>query len=398
MIQEGSGQAGYSGENAFIEAHYYDGGLRHQAIATSAGRPKWAPTADFVGFRDEIKLQADDFAVEIVKFRSKASSVAWLGVYRLSPDAKFGNRNNHVGVGLWLRDLFPHDGEVLIDGLFSLLTKLRDDPFDEFAESSRKFLNGFLIKVVSPYTQLAEPLAGMIPAKSKAHGTIGLDVPRNDAFQDRLNNAVYRAFFLDPSHREASRLLLHIHSGKGAFGVIAKDDFSAEVVRVLPAAFSQQAEMLDDVKAAYAQLEAERDKLDATVEKLEAERRNLSDNLTMALREHEELRRAVEDDDQLKRFSQLNDGLKEIRRSIVVVERSLPDMQRNLAREFQSAVNTVLQSSGHLYKSPIDPILRKPEPTPRSGDLNWVLIVPLVLCFITIVAGGVYLIYRLLVP
>jgi hypothetical protein len=394
-VQNRSVDTGYSSENAFIEAHYYDGGLRHRAIATSADRPKWAPAADFVGFRDEIKLQHDELAVEIVKFSNKTSSVCWLGVYGLAPDAKYGNRNNHAGVGIWLRDLFPHDGEVLIDGLCSLLNKLRDSSFDEFAEASKKFIIGFLEKIVSAYVQLEAPLTGMIPATSQTYATIGLNVPRSEGYHSRLNSAVYRAFFLAPNHEEASRLLLHIHTGKGAFGAVAQDDFSTDIVRVLPAAFSQQAAMMDGLKAVLAKLEAERDELDATIDKLEADKRNLADNLAVTKREHEELRKAVEEDDELQRYSRLNDGLIQIRRSIEGVERSLPDIQRNLAREFQNVVASVRQPNDYGYRNPPQTNTRRQEPAPPEGDWNWPLIMLLAVIFITLTVSG-YLIYRML--
>lgn len=385
-------------DNAFIEAHYYDGGLRHRAIATSTERPKWAPAAEFVGFRDEIKLQHDDLAVEIVKFKSKANSVAWLGVYGLAPDAKYGNRNNHAGVGLWLRDLFPHDGEVLIDGLCSLLTKLRDASFDEFAETSKKFLIGFLGKIVSPYTQLAEPLAGMIPATSQTYATIGLNIPRGDTYHNRINSAVYRAFFLNPSQEETSRLLLHIHAEKGAFGTDASDDFSADVVKVLPVAFSQQAAMLDNMKAAFSKLEAERDELDAAVDKLQTESGDLFEKLTINTREHEEYRRAVEENDDLKRFTRLNDGLIQISRSIEELERSLPVMQRNLVREFHNIVTSVRPQIDLSYGNPVRSTINRPESLPSNQALNWPFIILALFNFIAFIGVGGYFLYRQLFP
>jgi hypothetical protein len=102
----------------FVEAHYYAGGLRHLPFGT-ARRPSWAPAEDSVGFQDEFQLEEGDGAVELRRFEL-GDRVTWIAVYYRSVDTKLGDRQNHAGVGIWLRNGIVADPAACLYGLSNL--------------------------------------------------------------------------------------------------------------------------------------------------------------------------------------------------------------------------------------------------------------------------------------
>lgn len=112
-----TGEPAAASERYFMEAHYYDGGLRTRPLAVDK-RPGWAPADDSVGFRNEFPLNAGDRVVEFCRWSRRNERGTWVGVFVPSVDSQFGNRQNHAGVGLWMRDrhlIYPSD---LLDVLF----------------------------------------------------------------------------------------------------------------------------------------------------------------------------------------------------------------------------------------------------------------------------------------
>jgi len=85
-------------DKAFLEYHFYSGGLRTEAFSLSGARPEWAPPPDWVGFRNEFSLGPENRVVEVVKFDTDEGPVTWFGVYQASPDKVFGDRKNHTGL------------------------------------------------------------------------------------------------------------------------------------------------------------------------------------------------------------------------------------------------------------------------------------------------------------
>ena len=113
-------------EHAFLEGHYYSGGLRYHAYVAGT-RPSWAPPADSVGFRDEFELEEGASAIELRRFRFNGAVVSFVGVFYRSIDAKFGDRGNHAGMGAWFRDVIPFDFNGLLAGLEQLAERIAED-------------------------------------------------------------------------------------------------------------------------------------------------------------------------------------------------------------------------------------------------------------------------------
>lgn len=342
-MSSGASDSVFENGRAFVEAHFYDGGLRNTVVANSANRPSWAPDFQWVGFRDETRLEGSDIAVEIVKFASSSTSIAWIGVYTHATDAKYGDRNNHAGVGVWLRDYFPHDPEILIDGLGKLLKKLKKGSLDDFTNASNKFVRGFLDRIISPYVQLAAPLDGLPPATGQTFSTVSYFVPKDDKVDSRLNDLFYRAFFLHPNADGASRMLIHVSEFDRTSGFVShqSEGFDSDLVKLLPTAFGDQAREIERLAVQRTTLDKELYNLDIKVDALHGERDALLSKLDAASQEHEEFKKSIEDNDELKRFAAIHGGVSKLQQTTEEILRIIPELQRGIVKEVHSELNRI---------------------------------------------------------
>ena len=115
--------------DAFVEAHYYPDGIEHQHFPRSMPRPLWAPPNDRVGLRNEFPVVGNACAVEWCRLMTASGDmVTWLALYRPAVDARDGNRENHAGIGVWLRGPVEFNATDILKSLKNLLekTKLAD--------------------------------------------------------------------------------------------------------------------------------------------------------------------------------------------------------------------------------------------------------------------------------
>lgn len=142
----------------FLEAHYYSGGLRHYAYHLGPARPPWAPRSDTVGFFDEFPLEGEDAAVEIKRVELDGNRLTWIAVYYRSVDQKLGDRRNHAGVGVWLKDLVPTSVQELLYGLDQLARFIaREINPEALDEHARVFLSDqFLPTYVKPLSAFGD--------------------------------------------------------------------------------------------------------------------------------------------------------------------------------------------------------------------------------------------------
>ncbi|MEA3003556.1 MAG: hypothetical protein QOH81_2344 [Sphingomonadales bacterium] len=154
---------------SLVEAHSYAGGLRHTPFCPDGPRPDWAPPADSVGWRDEFELEAADTVIEFSQRQHDGDVVTWLAVYKRSVDARFGDRNNHAGVGVWLSRNRIADARALLLSLdgFAVTLAANPDPslltekIADFA-SNRRFLQSYLV----PADSLPPDWGGAPPSSS----------------------------------------------------------------------------------------------------------------------------------------------------------------------------------------------------------------------------------------
>ena len=91
----------------------------------------------------------------------------------------------------------------------------------------------------------------------------------------------------------------------------------------------------------------------------------------------------------------MDEGLNQIRRSIESVNRSLPEMERNLGREFQSAIKSIPRSpGGYGQGSPVPHPTRRPLPPQPRDEWNWPFIIPAALILVTLIGVAGYFLYR----
>jgi len=404
-LTSGTSTSPFEEGNAFAEAHFYDGGLRNKVVAQSTERPNWAPQYDWVGFRDEVRLQNGDYAVEIVKFAKGDASVSWIAIYTHAPDAKYGDRNNHAGVGVWLRDHFPHKPGLLLDGIRTLLDKLKNGSDEEFATASKKLLKGYLSRWVSPYAQLAFPLNGLPTAQGQGYGTHSYFVLQNDQTESRITDLINRAFFLHPDDQDSSRMLIHVSASTTSAGFDNHDrsDFDVELMRHLPGALTEQFQKISRLTAQSEKLTQEQDVLHSEIDKLQAERASLISDLESSKRSYEDFKQSIEQNDELKRYATIHNGLARVQETANEIIRSMPMLQRVITDEIRSEARKALANrpSQTQPSYPIDnpqPSHSRPQPS-RGYEIDWVrslLIVLVGLVSLGIIIFGFYSLFNYL--
>ena len=115
--------------DVFVEAHYYSGGICYQHFPRSMPRPAWAPRSDQVGLRNEFPVVGNACAVEWCRLlTASGDKVTWLALYRPAVDAVLGSRENHAGIGVWLRGPVEFSATEVLKSLNVALkaTKLGD--------------------------------------------------------------------------------------------------------------------------------------------------------------------------------------------------------------------------------------------------------------------------------
>ena len=88
--------------NVAFEVHFYQSGRKKILFGHEGARPSWLPPSDWTGFRQEVTLDRDEYAVEATRFLVDGRYVFWLAVYKADVDTSFGNRDNHSGIGMWV--------------------------------------------------------------------------------------------------------------------------------------------------------------------------------------------------------------------------------------------------------------------------------------------------------
>lgn len=394
-------------QSAFIEYHYYKGGLRTEFVALEQDRPAWAPPPDWVGFRSEFVLQGSDLVIEVVKFGAPSSVVTWIGIYQHSPDQVYGDRQNHAGIGVWLFNKFPTAPYELVEGLRKLLELFLSDSSNKFSATVRHFLSEYIGGYVAELTQLPPPLNGMRLANSQLLTTFQYQVQRDaENWQKRLNDLFFRLYFLYPEGREENRALIYIPSTPtvagavtSAFEVFKKERFISEFLPKVPVAFTSQAKAIVELEKKSLVSEASVGQLLNKVSQLETVVANERDVRTSVERQYNDLKQSLEENDELKRFAILNQGISQLKSQVAAVEREMQSIRKNVSGDIERAmrpstmpgnvrpqfnVNTT-QNTERLAKS------RELNRKSNSWNISWITVVTIAVITLILIGLLIYM-------
>jgi hypothetical protein len=233
--------------SSFLEAHYYEGGLRHRDYSLGTSRPAWAPPADVVGFADEFMLAADTAAVEVRRLLHNERRLTWIAVYHASVDARLGDRRNHAGMGIWLDELTVADARSLLHGLDVIARKLAEsvNP-DGVAAPATEFLRDFVPKYLLPLGELPN-LPGLIFASGRLSATrLAFVQTEQPLGESRLvGDEVLAALYSAPQPEDASRQLICVSRSplssrdESRFHKVSDaDDAASKILQALPSAMA----------------------------------------------------------------------------------------------------------------------------------------------------------------
>ncbi|CAN1516528.1 hypothetical protein MCEREM21A_00959 [Sphingomonadaceae bacterium] len=333
--------SGTYADPAFLEYHFYKGGLRIEAFSVSDLRPSWAPPAEWVGFRDEFTLDPEDRVLEIVKFEGNCGPIAWIGIYEAAPDQVYGDRKNHAGIGVWLLGRYPHEPSLLVDALRSLLDLARKDDGTRLPLQGKTFLSNYLKDYVADYIMLPRPLGGLEHATNQIVSTLVWQLNVSDnKFEKDLDDLFHRIFFVLPEQdAKNSRALILLSSRKDSRNFSENNqkfnELSLDIIKNISAAFSEQNQIISDMKE---NLRVELKNLEDMDFKFDQINSELNYNISRAEEAELQLKNLhviLEDDDGRRQFSILQSSISDVMNSIMQIDRKLSNLQKDITIEIK---------------------------------------------------------------
>jgi hypothetical protein len=343
-------ESGANADPAFLEYHFYKGGLRIDAFSVSGTRPAWAPPAEWVGFRDEFTLDSEDRVLEIVKFEGNCGPIAWIGIYEAAPDQVYGDRRNHAGIGVWLLGRYPHEPLLLVDALRALLDLARKDDGQRLPMQAKAFLTSYLKDYVADYIMLPRPLGGLDHAKNQIVSTLVLNLNvRDSTFEKDLDDLFHRMFYILPE-KEArnSRALIMLSSEKdaGNFSESKKEfsELSADIIRNIPSAFKEQSKIISDLQNRLQVELTNIQEMDLKFDKISSELNYTISRAEEADLQLRNLHAILEEDDGRRQFSILQSSISDLISSVGQIDRKLNNFQRDILLEIKRDLKPTNQS------------------------------------------------------
>ncbi|HZG45233.1 MAG TPA: hypothetical protein VEZ41_03060 [Allosphingosinicella sp.] len=329
-----------------LEQHYYEGGLKVRVLGTDPSRPSWVPPSEWVGFRNEVPLRVGDYVVEFVRFRHGENVITWVGLFHPSIDVKYGDRQNHAGIGVWLLDR-----DVLHGG--ALLQSLRSFGGNEGAGASEnaaaidRFVSEFLETLVISRLDLPHPLGGWPPARGEIIDTALFEAAAPDeeaAWALAAQQLLRLTILADNVAAQARAIVLIPHGGGGTRGLqpIGKN-LAVDIVRALPGAFAAVLAGSEVVaREAAGAIELARSR-DAEA----AEARSRSEGLELRARELAQevtaLRSALDQSEPAQHYAAIRQALREVTNGIDEVNASVRDARRDLGGQIERLRQARLQ-------------------------------------------------------
>jgi hypothetical protein len=385
----------------FVEHHYYNGGLRVDAVSLSTNRPGWAPDADWVGFRDEIALDAQDRVLEVVKFGTGQNVVVWIGIFESALDQKYGDRKNHAGVGVWLWNGYPKEPSLLIDALGGLLTIAKRNEQDKFKKKAHEFLSSYLEGYIGAYEAIPSPFGGLQCATSPVQSSIVEHLNTKDpTFEEKLNDYVHRLFFLIPDDQAKNSRALLLLTPKDVRQPKAVQHHPGRLIpqllSTIPSVFQSQTSTIEQLQLNLGEAHKAIEELDLNVDRLESELLSVRTRAESSEKLLTDLQTSLNENDELKRFSLLQTGIESVNNSVGRLDTRLggirQDIVRDVVREMRSIAATApnptpagpasgfRQQHNHLVAG--SNLAKKGK---QSGDISWALVGVVVLILLLLI-------------
>lgn len=376
---------------AFLETHFYDGGLRFQSLPRDLPRPDWAPAPDRVGFRDEFPLLDGDHVVELSWHRSGASVVTWLGVYRKSVDRTFGDRKNHAGAGLWLRDRQLLDSHGALQGLDQFAEAVASAGTDvtQLSDGADQFLSDFMPSRLADAGSFPTGLCRM-PGPSALSGQQRFFVAHAselDAAWKLAAEQVDALCYLASDGEELSRALILVSTQdpagrefpRGVPEPVAPTSWTTLLKR-LPEVCADLAARERSDAARLAALSSERERLAAALGTSEQNGRDLSAKV-------EALETQIANSETLRAYARVEKELGETRRTFADLRASLNSLDVRLDRAL-SRVPSGRSETTRVQSSPPARLESRRDSPPVTHMPGWI-IVALVGSFVLLLFAGV---------
>ena len=326
--------------SAFLEAHYYSGGLRQHCVSTTGERPTWAPRPEAVGFRNEFLLFENDAVIEFQRRTHQGSRITWIALYGPSTDETLGERANYSGVGVWLRDLSIVDTRSVIHALKQLKNVL-GTPFNPIKLDSQasKFLTDWLPKYVRPFQEYLPGFPGVQYSTGQLLATKLYSVSQTsqpDPY-DCVADHLLKLSFHPISSSELPRSLICISDGRNKrpaeprMEIISPDtDIVSEFISIIPDTISESSKMLSVLAQNNQKLEQINRESAETI-------RHLSATIDGTVRDRDELRDRL---DTIERGRPPMPHSADIEKILISINRI--DRRMEQAREQEEYTNTDL--------------------------------------------------------
>lgn len=349
----------------FLEAHYYSGGLRFAPLGTGGVRPIWAPDASRVGFRDEVALLEGDAAIEFYRIIHEREKLTWVGIFYRSVDDKFGDRQNHAGMGVWLRGYQVVDAEKLLYGLRQFAQGIAENSSaDDLEQKAYDFLNRFLGRYVAAHDAYPDQLGGWNfsqPELSKSEIFIAqsTDIDRR---WDLVSDQILRASFLPGPSANHSRALI-IATGSR----VERRSSGTAKIEPLTGHFSK--EILEIIPDIGMEIRRENQTYSQKLSDVTEKARSADDRAARAEAENASLRRSITE---LENEIKGNDVLS----SLLKVSSKIDDLTRlsrsseTYAREMMDKLNANSSILKRIELSPVSQGSPQPTRTYPPSDYN----------------------------
>lgn len=357
--------------DAFLEAHFYDGGLRTKPLGLNGARPSWAPEAERVGFRDEFVLAEQDLAVELYRLLHQGRKLSWLAVYRASVDRSYGDRRNHAGVGVWLADQIIVDPHRLLKALGVLSDAVVQGGPDQLEADSAKFLSSFLPKQVADLSSVPEGLQGWAFSSPEAAQTQTYVAPPGEAgpFEWAATQVAALSWLPGPGaqHSRAVILVRATPDGAPVEGRFnpepAERDPLPAILRQIPLAVAADRQDGDQVRGQLQNAIAAQDDLTRRLDAGRAAFETLSAQAEALEAQKNELQRQIDMSDQLKLINRVCSDLDLIKSHTSAIGPQLSGLERAMR---QRAAEPRFPQSGAGFQ-PVGPH----SPSASAGVRRW---------------------------